>query len=187
MCFHWKSISIMACPAVVIFLPWCGPHAAEWRQYVLGGRVLLLYCSKNKIKWLKGQRGTTEAQQRQTTYCSHTSWSTWPFEGTITNKKRYLKWLLTIRPPAVWPPLSFSIQMEANSTIHFSVQWCERSQTQHYMRTEFILSIEPLSLAFPWGKLLSGLLFYLLYISCYFLYVIVLYAKTLKLALDHLR
>lgn len=107
MCFHWKSISIMACPAVVIFLPWCGPHVAEWRQHVLGGRVLLLYCSKNKIKWLKGQRGTTEAQQRQTTYCSHTSWSTWPFEGTITNKKRYLKWLLTIRPPAVWSPPPF--------------------------------------------------------------------------------
>lgn len=53
-----------------------------------GARVLLLLCSKNKIKCLKGQR---EAHQRHATYCSRTSWSTWPFEGTVKSKKWYLK------------------------------------------------------------------------------------------------
>lgn len=48
-----------------------------------------------------------------------------PFEGTIMNKKWTLKWLLTLGPPAALR----LFQMEA--AIHFSVQWCENSQTQH--------------------------------------------------------
>lgn len=79
---------------------------------VLEVRCFLLYCSKNKIKYFKG-KGVT--QQGHITYSSHTSWSTRPFEETITNKKQTLKWLLTLRPPAMWKS-SFHSLLERRET-----------------------------------------------------------------------
>lgn len=79
---------------------------------VLEVRCFLLYCSKNKIKYFKEKRVT---QQGHITYSSHTSWSTRPFEETITNKKQTLKWLLTLRPPAMWKS-SFHSLLERRET-----------------------------------------------------------------------
>lgn len=79
---------------------------------VLEVRCFLLYCSENKIKYFKEKRVT---QQGHITYSSNTSWSTQPFEETITNKKQTLKWLLTLRPPAMWKS-SFHSLLERRET-----------------------------------------------------------------------
>lgn len=89
------STWVTASPAVVTSSWW--PHHRWAEAALLDGSS---YCGALKIKsnvW----KGTAAAQRRHATYSCRTSWSTWPFEGTITNKKWSLKQLLTLGPPAV--------------------------------------------------------------------------------------
>lgn len=109
---------------------------------------------KIKSNVWKGSSGTPH---------SHTSWSTRPFEGTIMNKKWYLKQLLTSRPPAApHHPLFKWRQIHPFISLCSGVKEAKQPAWEHKAR--FILGAEASSLLFPRGKLLCRLLCFLLYV-----------------------